>query len=1039
MIISIDNDILANLGGIHSNSLTELVEIDETNNDIEEPSLVKHSPYFDHDMLTNMIPEKNDILKCLSLNIQSINAKIDQLRIYLEQLRLVNCKFDAICVQETWLGDDSSDSHLQIEGYTLINQPYQLSSHNGLAIYLSNNLQYANININRSATNSWEGQFIKIKISQNQNITLGNIYRPPRESIEYYQNFMNEFIATTNTISGELIIAGDYNIDLLKVNESPMVNDYFELIMSNGLVPKITLPTRISRTRGTLIDNFLCRLSRNFSESTSGIITYQLSDHQPYFICLDYLKINNQKNDKYIKIVKPTIQSILKIKEYLNNANISSKLSLEKNVDPNVNYEIINNTLQTAMNTYIHTKFVKFNKHKHKNSRWITTGIIRSIRFRDKFYLKLKKTPSESTQYELLKTNFQTYNKLLKKTIRAAKIEYYDSQLKKFQNDAKKTWSIIKNIINKSTEASHSPTSVNLDGTIITNMTTIVNEFNKYYVNVGPDLASKISMPPNKNFKQYLSNPVNHTLTFNDVTESDIMEIINNLKPKTSQGFDNISTILLQNLKNELCSPLTIVINQMIKTGQFPDILKIAKVTPIYKKDDPTLISNFRPISVLSSISKVFEKVIFKQIHHYFKINNLYYSGQYGFREMHSTQLAVVELIDRIITDMDSGKVPLNIFIDLSKAFDTIDHDILLHKLHHYGIRNSELKILQSYLSNRKQYVSINNMKSHELLITTGVPQGSILGPLLFIIYINDLCQSTNILKTISYADDTTLFIALNSKDFQLQNDMINNELKLVSEWLDLNKLSLNISKTKFMIFHCQNNNIPLPKLQIKEEQIENVSHFNLLGIELDTNLKWKIHTNKISKKVSKATGIIGRLKNYLPKKTLRILYFALINTHFDYGLLCWGHTSKMLTKLQKKAIRIVTKSKFNAHTEPLFRELQILKITDLYKLKLYKFYYKIINDQAPVYFTRTFLTIQQTRHSHLLRNQSFLKPRIFHSYAENCTRHQLPTLLNASDKNILEKVYTHSEKGFASYIKNIFINDYHNICSNQNCYICNS
>lgn len=215
---------------------------------------------------------------------------------------------------------------------------------------------------------------------------------------------------------------------------------------------------------------------------------------------------------------------------------------------------------------------------------------------------------------------------------------------------------------------------------------------------------------------------------------------------------------------------------------------------------------------------------------------------------MHSTQLAVVELIDRIITDMDSGKVPLNIFIDLSKAFDTIDHDILLHKLHHYGIRNSELKILQSYLSNRKQYVSINNMKSHELLITTGVPQGSILGPLLFIIYINDLCQSTNILKTISYADDTTLFIALNSKDFQLQNDMINNELKLVSEWLDLNKLSLNVSKTKFMIFHCQNNNIPLPKLQIKEEQIENVSHFNLLGIELDTNHKWKIHTNKISK-----------------------------------------------------------------------------------------------------------------------------------------------------------------------------------------------
>lgn len=265
---------------------------------------------------------------------------------------------------------------------------------------------------------------------------------------------------------------------------------------------------------------------------------------------------------------------------------------------------------------------------------------------------------------------------------------------------------------------------------------------------------------------------------------------------------------------------------------------------------------------------------MFNQIHNYFHSNKLYYGSQYGFRKKHSTELAAIEVIDRVIQKMDNNEIPINVYLDLSKAFDTLDHNILLYKLEYYGINGTFLNLLKSYLYNRKQYVEFDGIKSNLADITTGVPQGSILGPLLFIIYTNDISKACDIFKSIIYADDTTLMSTLNTFDTlnaHSISDNINKELAKIDEWLKLNKLSLNIQKSKFMLFYMPQKNVVFPSLKINNIPLECIDCFNFLGITIDKHLTWKDHINKIANKVSKTAGVINKLKHYIPQTVLML------------------------------------------------------------------------------------------------------------------------------------------------------------------------
>ena len=498
-------------------------------------------------------------------------------------------------------------------------------------------------------------------------------------------------------------------------------------------------------------------------------------------------------------------------------------------------------------------------------------------------------------------------------------------------------------------------------------------------------------------------------------------------------------------ISNNILDILTLIINQSLCTGIVPHSSKIAKITPIYKKDDIHITDNYRPISLLPIISKVLEKVVFLQLYDYFVKNNLLYDSQYGFRKLHSTELASLEFTDKIINNLDQGKLPLAIFLDLSKAFDTIDHSILIHKLHYYGVRGTSLDWFKSYLCNRTQFVQYNDCNSSQSKITTGVPQGSILGPLLFIIYMNDISTVTNKFHFTLYADDTSLVEPLCSFTSDLNNqtevaDSINKELKLITDWLCLNKLSLNAKKTKLMIFHHRQRNITKfkLKLQINDTEIEQVSQFNFLGLMLDECLTWNPHIQKISAKISVVNGTLRRLKKFLPCNILKTIYNALIQPHLNYGVLLWGHNTKRIVKLQKWAVRAITNNKYNAHSEPLFFKLKLLKIQDIYKLSILKFYFKYKHETLPNYFIGIFNTSQPS-HSYSTRQRD--QPVVARgktSAADKSLRFSLPRELSGTPQIILEKITTHSFSGFSNYAKNHFISQYCQICTIDNCYICN-
>ena len=481
------------------------------------------------------------------------------------------------------------------------------------------------------------------------------------------------------------------------------------------------------------------------------------------------------------------------------------------------------------------------------------------------------------------------------------------------------------------------------------------------------------------------------------VTETEILSIVAELK-NSAPGHDDIPLSLIKEVVSILSPILCHLFNCSFSYGIFPDLLKIARVTPVFKHGDEYLADNYRPVSVLCTLSRIIEKLMLARLSHFCQNNNILTSSQFGFQSNKSTETAVMKLTNDILNEMDNN----NFTLDLSKAFDTVDHHILSRKLYNYGIRGTSLKWFKSYLCERKQFVKFGDEQSTLLLLKCGVPQGSILGPLLFLIYINDMINSSKLLKYILFADDSTLYAS--HSDLNYLVNLINEEIKHVHNWIQANKLTLNVKKTHYMIFARCRKNIPsISNIKIGDEVLNKVDKTTFLGVTLDSNLNWKSHVQSMVQKMNKQCGILYHTRHKLNLVSLKLIYHTLIHPVITYCSLAWGGISndqlKQVNIAHKRIIRTIAHLKKYDHTSQTYKNLELLKFFDILKLRYALFVYRSLEDQNDQNFRSRLVA------NYRLRNPSLLVPPLMRSsQSQSSALYQCVGVWNSIPQNIRDK-----------------------------------
>ena len=778
--------------------------------------------------------------------------------------------------------------------------------------------------------------------------------------------------------------------------------------------------------------------SNNITTNTnSGIIITDVADHFGIFHIIECktsqqkeplkeIRIHSEKNIEYFR-------QLLEQTDFRSITNITC---------PDNAYKYFLKLYRDAYDKAFPIVKRKINKRYIRKEPWITSGLITSSQTKAKLLKKKLKQPTHNNI-----TNYKMFRDQFNKIKRKMKIDYFHNILETNKHNMKKTWQTLKNVIGKMNDKTNFPQSFLINNKHVYNKTEIAQGFNSFFANIGKTTSQNVPHA-NKHFSEFLKNRVPNSMFLEPVEEPQIIEIVNKLKPKMSHGYDDIPTRIVKESILKIITPITHIVNRSLMTGRVPTDMKIAKVIPIYKASDPTLFQNYRPVSLLPAFSKILEKVMFNKIMSFLNSNNILYKHQYGFRSKHSTIHPLIHLLNTCAEAENTvpKEITLTVLCDLSKAFDVINHDILAHKLDFYGIRGIVREWIINYLTDRTQYVQFEMNKSECCKIECGVPQGSILGPLLYLIYVNDIANSTQA-NILSFADDTSLFLShsnINSL-YQIANIEINN----LFNWFCANRLSLNAKKTKYIItrsphnkcdFSDQNlyiNNVALTRVgnNCDEESTK------FLGVYIDEFLTWKHHVKHVNNKISRSLFMIKKVKNILPQNCLLTLYFSMVHPYITYGLPIWGNATQSVLKktslLQKRAIRYIHNSHYNSHTEPLFKISNIMKINDQFDYESLMFMYDFDNGKLPRSFDNVFRYNRDNQVAHQTRQSNLMHiARCNSNFSNRLPLYYLPRIWNAWSKKINSNI---TRSSYKKNVKSNFLQSYTVSvkCKNQRCPDC--
>jgi len=903
----------------------------------DDSSLGSDCVYYTSDSFrrdVNVNSESN--LLFLHHNIRSFHRNFDELSVFLEN---IDSKFHVIILTETWFTEDNKAS---IDGYNAHHLFRDGKTGGGVSIYVCNSFSSKQIDNLTIRGEAYEVCAASVSCGGEIIYFIGT-YRPPNDvDFEYYLNRYIDMLINFNTFNKKVYIAGDFNVDTLADNNRTRM--FTDAMRSLFMLPLITIPTRVTDDCCSLIDNIW---TNQLSVTISGVFLVEISDHFPIFVIAPRLA---QRDGRFMKYFRDhSAQSLDKleatVEEFVANYNARGV---------HLNDEM-SKLLSDLMGMYDRCCVIrsKICSVKSITKPWINREI-RCLITRKHYLFR---------QYKSGVCSFEFYNRFkntVSSSIKLAKREYFRRRF----NDNSKCSSDMWKLLNKLIERNRKPTnfSLTIDGSSVIDDFDVGTVFNDYFSSV----AERIST----NIPQYNIDPLSymtglgtdHSFFAAPSMPLDVYNIISSMKLKGAP-LSEIPIFIYKRLNKYLCSVISDMFNKSLSVGVFPDVLKRARVIPIYKAGDKEDVSNYRPISTLSIMSKIFELLMCTRMKSYIERFSLLGHCQFGFRTNFSTADAITEFLDRIYVAIDNKEYFVSVFLDFQKAFDTVDHAILVRKLSRLGFRGPINDWFKSYLTNREQFVSINGIHSQTLDVVRGVPQGSVLGPLLFNLYIGDMHKATT-LGVIHYADDTTVYHS--GVDVPAVVHCVNDEMSKVNRWLCANKLSLNAAKSKVMLFRKKSLDI-VPPVKFRDVKLDVVESFKFLGVTLDADLSFRSHSSSVISKLSRSLGIMRKLSNVMPNRSLLTLYYSLFYSHLAYSVVAWGNSSLVVSKricsLQRQVVRLLN---YDGTTSEKFIKFNIMTFPFIFKYFCVQKMYKSLKYVNSYFFDR--VASAQVTHNHNTR-----------------------------------------------------------------------